>query len=497
MIKKAERNLKTTRNEKVIRLYRVPASVKLAKFETKELETKAGPFVLEYPVLSGDNIKEISAAVLRSRESYLSRLSIQEIVDKVDQAIQKWLDPTYPLRQLAEVLLPALTGYDAEMIRLELKRYMRNFRKKELLRFLDEELDQAAILDEFRPRKSGGMSMAFGPTLIFHVFSGNVPGVQLWSLIMGLLVKSANLGKTASAEPLMPVLFCETLAEVDPLLAESLAILPWKGGTEELEEPAIAASEAVIVYGTNETVNHLKPKMPHHKRFLTYGHKISFSLIGQEALTADRYYDAIHRLAEDVSIYDQQSCLSPQLVFVETGGVVNPKQAAEMLASELERYHLKRPRATLSNEEAMAIQSIRTKYTFEAMNSGKGAVYSSREDTSWTVIFHEEVGFEGSPLNRTIHVFAVETLDEVFDQLAPFRPYLQSCGIAVKPGRLFTLARKLGEQGVDRVSALGEMNRARPGWHHDGQFNLLNLLRFIDIEKSAEERAELYDPDVE
>ncbi|HSU78960.1 MAG TPA: acyl-CoA reductase [Candidatus Angelobacter sp.] len=487
----------TTKHDTVIHLYRVPTSIQLAQFERKELKTSAGPFVLEYPVLSRAQIEEISSELLRSRESYLSQLSIHDIVEKVDQAIQKWLDPKYPQRQLAEALLPAITGYDAEMIRLELKRYMRNFRKKELLRFLDEELDQASMLDEFRPRKNGGMSMAFGPSLIFHVFSGNVPGVQLWSLIMGLLVKSANLGKTASAEPLMPVLFCQSLAEVDPRLAESLAILPWKGGTAELEEPAIEAAEAVIVYGSNETVDHLKPNIPHHKRFLSYGHKISFSMIGQEALTADRYYESIHRLAEDVSIYDQQSCLSPQLVFIETGGVVSPKQAAEMLASELERYHLKRPRAALSNEEAMAIHSIRTKYGFETMSSDKGAVYSSREDTAWTVLFHEETGFEGSPLNRTIHVFAVDQLDEMFDHLSPYRPYLQSCGMAVKPERLFTLARRLGEYGVDRISALGEMNRARPGWHHDGQFNLLNLLRFIDIEKSAEERAELYDPDVE
>jgi hypothetical protein len=41
------------------------------------------------------------------------------------------------------------------------------------------------------------------------------------------------------------------------------------------------------------------------------------------------------------------------------------------------------------------------------------------------------------------------------------------------------------------------MNRAKPGWHHDGRFNLLDLIRFVDIEHTAEQDAERYDPDVE
>ncbi|WEG14642.1 acyl-CoA reductase [Pullulanibacillus sp. KACC 23026] len=484
--------------EKTIELFKLPASINIEEFEERIIETKKGFYRLLTPVLTENLIKEITDTIKSSRDYYLMKLSINEIVDKIDQAVQKWLNPHYPLRQLAELLLPPLTGYDAEMIRLELKQYMRNFRKKELLRFIDEELDQATILDEFRPRKTGGMSMAFGPSLIFHVFSGNVPGVQLWSLIMGLLVKSANLGKTSSSEPLMAVLFGQSLAEVDERLAETLAILPWKGGTEELELPSIEAAEAIIVYGSNTTVEKIRPMVPYYKRFLTYGHKISFALIGKEALTADRYYETIHHLAEDISIYDQQSCLSPQLVMIEKGGGVSPKQAAQLLASELERYHLKRPRAVLKPNEAMAIQKARHHYTFAAMeNPEEITVYQSQGDTAWTVIFHYHVGFELSPLNRTVHVFTTEKLEEDLHVLRPYQHYLQSCGAAVKPERLFSLAKELGSIGVDRISAIGEMNHARPGWHHDGGLNLLSLVRFIDIEKTAEEKAEHYDPDVE
>ena len=54
------------------------------------------------------------------------------------------------------------------------------------------------VLDEFRPSgRGGGRQAAFGPRLAAHVFSGNVPGVAVTSLVRSLLVKAATLGKTA------------------------------------------------------------------------------------------------------------------------------------------------------------------------------------------------------------------------------------------------------------------------------------------------------------
>ncbi|GKU83105.1 acyl-CoA reductase [Niallia sp. NCCP-28] len=482
---------------KEIPIYHVPASIEWKNFEKKRIETADTTFILTYPVLTSEQIKHIGEVVRSNRNDYLALLPVQQIIEKIDQAIQKWLNPAYPLRQLAEKLLPEITGYDKEMVRLELKRYMRTFRKKELLRFLDEELDQGALLDEFRPRKSGGMSRAFGPAAIFHVFSGNVPGVQIWSIIMGLILKSACLGKTSFSEPLLPALFVQSLAEVDKQLAEAMAILPWIGGSSSLEERAIERAEAIIVYGSNQTVETLREKVPTEKKFLHYGHKISFAMIGKEALTSDYYAETVHKLAEDVSVYDQQSCLSPQTIFVEEGGAITAKGFAQMLGAELANYHKKRPRAKLADEEAMSIQKIRNVHQLESLRNSETTVYESHSDTAWTVIFHKSPGFAGSPLNRTIHVFSCENLEHAAECIVPYQQYLQSCGLAVAPQRLFTLADLLGTIGINRICPIGEMNRAKPGWHHDGGFNLLDLVRMVDIERNVEDYIERFDPDVE
>lgn len=483
--------------KRCIQIYKLPTTVQIDQFIENQVETEAGVYTLQYPVLTADTISEIAGHLQTARNMYLSRLTTADIIHTIDLAVQKWLDPEYPLRQLAELVLPVLTGYDKDMIRLELKRYLRNFRKKELLRFIDEEFDQPAMLDEFRPRKSGGFSRAFGPSLIFHVFSGNVPGVQLWSLIMGLLVKSANLGKTSMHEPLMAALFSQTLQEIDARLANAICVLPWKGGSADLEDATIEAADAVVVYGSNKAVEAIRPRVAQAKTFLSYGHKISFAMVGKEAVTPDRYFDTIHRLAEDASVYDQQSCLSPQAVFVEAGGVVDPQQFAQLLAAEMQRYHLKRPRAAVSDEEAMAIRAVRDQYEFQSLSNSDVQLYTSASDTAWTVIFHNQPGFNGSPLNRTVHVYACDSLEQAVSFIEPYKEFLQSCGVAVAPDRLFELAEILGAAGVTRISAIGEMNRAKPGWHHDGRFNLLDLVRIVDVEWTAEQGAERYDPDVE
>ncbi|KRM77477.1 acyl-CoA reductase [Secundilactobacillus collinoides] len=478
-------------------IFNVPANIRFKDFDKKVYHLDNETYQLRYPILKTSDIKNIILEIKQNRLEYLSQLPISNVITIIDQAITRWTDPSYPQRQLALKLLPVITDYDAETIKLEIKRFIRLFRKKELFRFIENELPQSEILDDFHPQRSGSMVKAFGPEATFQVFSGNIPGLQIWSLIMTTLVKSASLGKTSFSEPLFPVLFTQTIAEIDPQLANCMAIIPWHGGTVSLERIATENTEATIVYGSNKTVQSIRPLVPMSKIFLHYGYKISFSMIGKEALTADLYTQTIKQAVEDVAIYDQQSCLSTQAIFVENHGVITPIMVAKMIAAELANYQTKRKRASLTIEQSSAINRERTKYQLENINGVSVQVFTSTQNTDWTVVYHASPGFSSSPLNRFVHVFQIDHLEDVNQYLKPYQAYLQSCAMAVSPTRLFTLANQLGEIGINRVSALGEITRAKPGWHHDGHFNLLDLLHFIDVEPNAEQMSEKYDPDVE
>ena len=56
------------------------------------------------------------------------------------------------------------------------------------------------------------------------------------------------------------------------------------------------------------------------------------------------------------------------------------------------------------------------------------------------------------------------------------------------------LAQALGDAGVTRICAIGAMTSPEAGWHHDGRFSLLDLVRMVDIEASTELSAESFAP---
>lgn len=480
-----------------VHAYHVPSTVTLSAWTDTPIETKDTRYMLRTPTLTPADVSQTVAAVGAAREANLRHIPIDDIVTVLDSVIQLWMSPSYTLRQVAEELLPILTGYDENVVRIELKRFLRGFRKQMLYRFLMEELPNPSVLDGFRPRVAGGLTRAFGPSLTFHVFSGNVPGLPVWSLVMSLLTKSASIGKTSSAEPLMAALFCQSIRHVHAGLADTIAILPWKRGNETLAASVYARADCVIAYGSDTSISAIRQQVPPKTRFISYGHKISFAMIGKEALAAHNYRTTLQKLADDVGVYDQQSCLSPQAVFVERGAALSPRQFAAALASELSNFQSRKPRAALSTEESIAIGTFRNQHQMSALASDDVTVYASPDSTSWTVVYHEHASFEGTPLNRTIHVYAVDDLHDALPHLQPYRAYLQTVGLAVSPLRLQVFGERLGALGVNRISAVGQMPRAAAGWHHDGRFNLLDLLHFTDIESGAESAAEWFDPDVE
>jgi hypothetical protein len=56
------------------------------------------------------------------------------------------------------------------------------------------------------------------------------------------------------------------------------------------------------------------------------------------------------------------------------------------------------------------------------------------------------------------------------------------------------LAERLGQAGVTRICALGAMTSPEAGWHHDGRFSLLDLVRMVDLDDSTERSAENFTP---
>jgi hypothetical protein len=360
------------------------------------------------------------------------------------------------------------------MIRHGLDTLLQALRKEALWRLLQAELGDPLVLDTFRPRPhAGGSTRAYGPRLITHIFSGNVPALPAWSLICALLTKSASLGKSASEEPLFAALFAHSLRDVSPEIGACVAVNWWKGGDTALETAA---------YGSEATVHDLQRRVPPEVRFFAYGHKLSFGVIGREYLRPEQAACTARQAAYGVSVFDQQGCVSPHLLYVERGGVVSPREFAALLAEGMAAVHEQLPRGQLPLADSTAIRQVRGIYECRQLADDRVALLCSEPGTAWTVIYEEDAPFTASCLNRTIRVHPVDDVQEVAERLVPVRAYLQTAGVALSTSRLAILAETLGRLGVTRMCALDRMPWPTMTWHHDGRSNLLDLLRWTDIE---------------
>ncbi len=459
-------------------------------WERLSLGSPNAPINVDVPRLTPDQMQALAQRVKRASREQLKSLPVQRIVQTIDTAIARLLDKQDHYRQLLQKLLPRVSGFADDTVQLGLTAFLKTFRQRELDRFLTEDFANPRILDAFVPRPGGGWTQAIGPELLLHVWAGNVPALPLWSFVSGLLVKAGTLGKISSSEPVFASVWARLLAEVEPRWADCFAVVWWPGGDEALERSAVAEADVVLAYGGNTALQALQSRLPVTKRFLPHGHKVSFGLVTQAALTVRQSQISARQAALDMTRFDQQGCYSPQLFYVERGGLTSPREWAQQLAGELAALVPRFARRRLSLEETASMSAWRQAQEFESLKQS-GHTVLGHADAPFAVAFSEQpLPLQPGPLNRSVMVCGVDDWTDVPALVEPLRDYLQTAGVATSPEDLLPVAQALGSAGVTRICALGAMTLPQAGWHHDGRFSLLDLVRMVDVEASAEAAAE-------
>ena len=238
----------------------------------------------------------------------------------------------------------------------------------------------------------------------------------------------------------------------------------------------LGAADTVLAYGTT-IARAIRRRLPITTRFLQLGHKLSFG-IGRGALDA-RSVARRPPAAYDVIRYDQQGCYSPQLFFVERGGRVSPR-SSPVPGERAGQFRAPLCAPRFAFEDAVGVAAWRKADELRSFRgpdliadaAGPGALPTPTPRKRWP---------RALPINPDCRRRQLETGH-------PGRSPGHSAnrGIAAAPGEFFRLAELLGRAGVTRIAAIGTMTAPEAGWHHDGRFNLLDLVRMVEIEQSAE-----------
>jgi hypothetical protein len=330
-----------------------------------------------------------------------------------------------------------------------------------LLGLIRSELGHAAALDRFVPY-GPRFARAIAPRNILHVISGNTPAAALQTILRGLLLGSNNLCK-------LPAGGLPDAHRFRALLPKSLASRVHF--SSDLPQSWLALADAAVLFGRDETVGAVRAALPPGIPLIAHGHKLSFAIV-----LDDTRFASVAGAARDTSVFDQQGCLSPHVIFIREKGALTAATYAAQLARAMARFEKHTPRGPLTISEANSIRSVREEAAFRAAN-GEPLELLTSPGTAWTVVADATPGFPVSPLNRVIFVKPLPT--DLARTLAPHRSHLSTCGIWPSTAATRDFAALLG---VTRICPIGRMQFPPLHWHHDGQPVLAPLVRWLDFE---------------
>lgn len=432
-----------------------------------------GDVEVEVPRLDSGHLREAMTAARRDAAVHLRGRPLADILAVIERVAANWAQPDYPARQLAERVLPAVTGFSSATVRHGLPLLLGGLHGDALRRLLDAELGHADTVDRVHDGRR-----AVGPRLITHVLSGNIPGLAAVPTLTSLAVKSAVLLKAAAGDPVLPALFAASIAAADADVGRCVLATYWPGGDRSLEAVAFSEADLVVASGSEASIAAIAAQVP--GRFSGHGHKVSFAVIGKERLSdadvAGRLADA---LAYDVSLWDQQGCLSPQLCYVERGGAIAPGDFADLLAEQLSRWAVRLPPRRLTVAEQSAVLRFRQEVEWR----GAAGLLASTDSTTWTVSIEEDDDFTPTCLNRCVRVKIVPSLMALAAALAPHRRHLEAAGIAVGAERLSAVVEMLAACGVHRVCRIGVMQRPPLTWPQSGRPRVAEWLEWVGVEE--------------
>jgi hypothetical protein len=398
-------------------------------------------------------IQATAASVRRARETTLVRHSQSEIVDALVELGQLWSDRQFRPRIRAEAID---RPFPFSMTRFSLEGLIESLQRDRLMDLLVNER----------------VWRRWGHPVVGHIIAGNTPLLSWTSIIRALLVRSGSLVKLPAHDrgsaSEWTRLLKQSLYAVKPSLGEFIGVVEWERGTPHGEEPYYKAfcdsSDMVVAYGADSTIEKLRSLCP-DKPFLGYGHRLSFGLVLPSADIAA----CAEPLANDILLYDQGGCLSPQMIYV-----VGPTERSERMAAELaralDRMVIRYPLLERHPYAARRVRQAREVATME------GAKLWVDPGSRWTVVLRSPGSFYGSPTHGVVSVAPLLHDALLEGLLQPVTKYLQGCCIAGAPADVAAVQQRLSKLGASYLCAPGKLQAPPIDWPQDNIPVLNSLL---------------------
>jgi acyl-CoA reductase-like NAD-dependent aldehyde dehydrogenase len=339
---------------------------------------------------------------------------VEERAEGIAAAARLLLDPEgTPGAELRAALL-ASTGLTAPVIEHGLRTTLATFERDALLSLLAS----ARSDHEHEPARAP-------LPLAAVVLAGNVFSAAARPMLLPLLCGVPLLAKASSAGDALPRALQRALAATDPRLGAASAVVTYAREQQALTEALLREAALVSAYGSDETMAALGARLPAGTRLLVHGHGLSALVIARAALAGDvPARELAERIALDIAAYDQRGCLSPHFALVESGGAVEARTFARLLAEALASLERTLPRGALPRDAAA------DELQWRAVAAAVGDLHKGPR---YAVSYEADSPLRPSPGYRNLAVHDCADLDDAARRLAPFGRHLKALALAPSP----------------------------------------------------------------
>jgi acyl-CoA reductase-like NAD-dependent aldehyde dehydrogenase len=418
----------------------------------RPLTATAAP-VRSHEVRRGATPADLTSALdaLDDAVAGLRATSLAERIAAIDRTAAAWRVPTSPWRRQALAAIPALTGHAPAAVEMAIDHLWGALGA--------EDLRAVARLE------GADGAAAARPGLALHVLAGNVPGAGIFGVVAALLAGVPSLVKTARREPVLPALVAQSIAAADARLGAALVVMSWPGGDPTLDAVALARAELVLAYGRDTTLDALAARRG--GRLLRFGPRLSVALIARDADDDATAADA----ALQVALFDQQGCLSPQLVLLEARSGAACERFAAALHGALAALDRSLPPAPSTLAESAGVLRFLERQRWREQEGERVRVHGDPAGR-FSVVVDDSGAWPASPLHRHVVLVPVPSLAAAAAVLHPLAGAVEAVGYAGPAQRSGEAAAVAAAARAHRFCPLARMQAPPFAWRQSGHGRL-------------------------
>jgi len=448
---------------------------------------------LQFPLFEAAGLPDILRAMRERSREVFARLSPAEIQDAMARLDAHFADTSVPaIRAIVDLInrIDGFSKYDIERFGLGIFAPLVRYDRALAGRFVKRAFETRRPVETvFGYLQRFGANSPFvrrrEPGLLSHFASGNVAGYSAILTRIGLPLEDGEGGggkgrggkwgcgaaqviKLPSTSAVFPMLYLSKMAELAPLVRETMACGYWKGGDRALEDVLLAESDAVNVLGAETTVRDIEARtkrLGSHPIVLGHGHKVGAAYISRDFAGSPSLCDrVVEGIVRDISAFDGAACYSTKNIYVQGDHLA----FAEKLVGALGRHAM----VTSPVNPAMKPIGKNLARAFE----GSANVLAAADGSAFVRVAGKPAFWLPDETYRYAQVMPVGDAMSAAKILATARPFLQTVIVAAPDAEIPAILDMFGEAGASNIHYPGSAPLLNVYEEpHDGDFDFVKI----------------------